>query len=144
VVTERPAEGLRALVVDDDRAIRDLLRAVLELDGWLVEEAEDGDQALDRARSAPPHAMVLDIMMPAKDGFAVLSELRRDPRGRDIAIVVLTAKTQPADILRGTRLGADAYITKPFDPDDVARQLVLFARRRSPGRMRSGAEERLR
>lgn len=144
MVTERPAEGLRALVVDDDRSIRDLLRAVLELDGWQVDEAADGEQALARARSGQPHAMVLDVMMPGKDGFAVLDELRRDRRGRDIAVVVLTAKTQPADILRGTRLGADAYVTKPFEPDDVARQLVLYARRRSPGRMGGGAEERLR
>lgn len=132
-MTDSPGTGLRALVVDDDATIRDLMRTVLELDGWEVLEAEDGAQALALARAERPDGVVLDVMMPIKDGFEVLAELRRTEHGRAMAIVMLTAKTRPTDILRGTRLGADLYVTKPFDPDHVAQQLAFFALRRSPG-----------
>jgi DNA-binding response OmpR family regulator len=131
-VADRPGEGLRALVVDDEAPIRGLLRTVLELDGWEVIEAEDGAQALALAKAERPHGVVLDVMMPVMDGFEVLAELRRTPHGREMAVVMLTAKTRPSDILRGTRLGADLYLTKPFDPDHVAQQLVFHALRRSP------------
>jgi DNA-binding response OmpR family regulator len=139
----RVGEGLRALVVDDDPPIRELLRTVLELDGWEVHEAEDGMQALALARAERPHGVVLDVMMPGKDGFEVLAELRQTEHGRAMAIIMLTAKTRPSDILRGTRLGADLYVTKPFDPDHVAERLVFHALRRSPG-ARTGRDEELR
>jgi DNA-binding response OmpR family regulator len=132
-VSELPGAGLRALVVDDDQPIRKLMRTVLELEGWQVSEAADGDEALARAAADRPHGVVLDVMMPGRDGFEVLSELRKTEHGRAMAIVMLTAKTAPSDILRGTRLGADLYVTKPFDPDDVAAQLAFHALRRSPG-----------
>jgi DNA-binding response OmpR family regulator len=76
---------------------------------------------------------VLDVMMPGTDGFDVLAALRKTEHGRAMAIVMLTAKTRPTDILRGTRLGADLYVTKPFDPNHVAEQLAFHALRRSPG-----------
>jgi two-component system alkaline phosphatase synthesis response regulator PhoP len=132
-VGEPLGTGLRALVVDDDAPIRDLLRTVLELEGWEVIEAEDGDQALALARAERPHGVVLDVMMPGTDGFEVLAKLRKTEYGRAMAIVMLTAKTRPTDILRGTRLGADLYVTKPFDPNHVAEQLAFHALRRSPG-----------
>src|SRR5687768_10473602 len=106
-MAELTGDGLRALVVDDDPPIRHMLRTVLELEGWEVHEAEDGGQAVAMAKAEKPHGVVLDVMMPVKDGFEVLSDLRRTPRGREIAIVMLTAKSEPSDILRGTRLGAD-------------------------------------
>jgi DNA-binding response OmpR family regulator len=121
------------LVVDDEPVIRDLLRTVLELDGWEVLEAEDGVQALALAKAERPHGVILDVMMPGVDGFDVLNELRKTEHGRAMAIVMLTAKTRPTDILRGTRLGADLYVTKPFDPDYVAEQLAFHALRRRPG-----------
>jgi DNA-binding response OmpR family regulator len=130
---ERAGQGLRALVVDDDPPIRVLLRTVLELEGWDVHEAEDGIQALALAKAERPHGVVLDVMMPGKDGFEVLAELRQTEYGRAMAIVMLTAKTRPSDILRGTRLGADLYVTKPFDPNHVAERLAFHALRRSPG-----------
>jgi DNA-binding response OmpR family regulator len=139
VVAEGLGTGLRALVVDDEAPIRDLLRTVLELDGWEVHEAEDGGQALALARAERPHGVVLDVMMPVTDGFEVLSELRKTEHGRTMAIVMLTAKTRPSDILRGTRLGADLYVTKPFDPNHVAEQLAFHALRRSPGARTEGA-----
>jgi DNA-binding response OmpR family regulator len=138
-VSDPPGKGLWALVVDDDQPIRDLLRTVLELDGWEVQEAEDGAQALALAKAERPHGVVLDVMMPGKDGFDVLAELRRTEHGRAMAIVMLTAKTRPTDILRGTRLGADLYVTKPFDPNHVAQQLAFHALRRSPGARTEGS-----
>lgn len=130
---DRAGQGLRALVVDDEARIRSLLRSVLELDGWEVHEAEDGTQALALARAERPHGIVLDVMMPGKDGFDVLAELRQTDHGRSMAIIMLTAKDRPSDILRGTRLGADLYVTKPFDPNHVAERLAFHALRRSPG-----------
>ncbi len=125
--------GLRALVVDDEERIRRLLRTVLELEGWEVLEAEDGGQALALARAERPHGIVLDVMMPVRDGFEVLAELRQTEHGRQIAVVLLTAKSGADDILRGTRLGADHYLTKPFDPGDVVERLAFHALRRNPG-----------
>jgi len=130
---ERAGEGLRALVVDDDPPIRQMVRTVLELDGWEVHEAEDGAQALALARAERPHGVVLDVMMPVKDGFEVLADLRQTEWGRPMAVVMLTAKTDPSDILRGTRLGADLYMTKPFDPGEVAERLAFHSLRRNPG-----------
>jgi DNA-binding response OmpR family regulator len=124
--------GLRAMVVDDDRAVRLLLRAVLELEGWEVFEAAEGELALLMAAAERPHAMVLDVMLPGRDGFSLLAELRQGAHGRDMAVVLLTAQDQPADVLRGTRLGADQYLTKPCDPDEVAERLAFHARRRHP------------
>src|SRR3546814_12462267 len=72
-------------------------------------------------------------MMPGIDGFDVLAELRGTDHGRSTAVVMLTAKTRQADILRGTRLGADLYLTKPFDPEHVAKHLAFHALRRHPG-----------
>lgn len=142
-MSELSGEGLRVLVVDDDAPIRHLLRSVLELEGWEVVEAADGEQALSLAASERPHGVVLDVMMPGKDGFDVLAELRATEHGRSMAIVMLTAKTRQADILRGTRLGADLYLTKPFDPDHVAKHLAFHALRRSPGaRTGAAADER--
>lgn len=132
-VAERPGDGLRALVVDDDAPIRAMLRTILELDGWEVLEAEDGIQGLALAKAERPHGVVLDVMMPGKDGFEVLAELRQSEQGRAMAVIMLTAKTRPSDILRGTRLGADLYVTKPFDPNHVAERLAFHALRRSPG-----------
>ena len=132
-MAELSGDGLRALVVDDDEPIRHMLRTVLELEGWTVIEAEDGGQALALAKAERPHGIVLDVMMPVKDGFEVLSELRQTEHGRQMAIVMLTAKAAPSDILRGTRLGADHYITKPFDPGDVLDRLAFHALRRNPG-----------
>ena len=124
--------GLRALVVDDDRSVRLLLRTVLELEGWEVVEAGDGEMALLVAAAERPHAVVLDVMLPGRDGFGVLAELRQTTSGRHLAIVMLTAKDAPSDLLRGSRLGADQYLTKPCDPDEVAERLAFHALRRHP------------
>ena len=137
-MAELSGDGLRALVVDEGAPIRHMLRTVLELEGWEVHEAEDGGQALALALAERPHGTVLDVMMPVKDGFEVLAELRQTEHGRQMAIVMLTAKAAQSDILRGTRLGADHYITKPFDPSEVMERVAFHALRRSPGARTEG------
>jgi DNA-binding response OmpR family regulator len=139
VADELPGRGLTALVVDDEESVRMLVRTTLELDGWDVRTAADGREALSAAAEFAPDAVVLDVMMPEVDGFAVLAELRQTPHGRDAAIVMLTAKAQPADIYRGTKLGADLYLTKPFDPEHLAERLVFMVLRRNPTARRERA-----
>jgi two-component system OmpR family response regulator len=133
---EQPGQGLTALVVDDEAAVRNLVQTTLELDGWDVRTASDGDEALVTAAEFQPDAVVLDVMMPGKDGFAVLSELRHTTEGRESAIVLLTAKALPGDVYRGTKLGADLYLTKPFDPEHLAERLVFVVLRRNPNARR--------
>lgn len=129
-----PGAGMTVLVIDDDPSIRLLMRTVFELDGWVVHEAADGEAGLAAAFEVVPDGVVLDVMMPGKDGFQVLQELRATEAGRSMAVVMLTAKTASTDILRGTRLGADQYLTKPCDPDEVAHRLALHILRRQPAR----------
>jgi two-component system OmpR family response regulator len=137
---ELPGRGLDALVVDDEASVRNLVQTTLELDGWEVSTAADGGEALSLAEQLRPDAVVLDVMMPGKDGFEVLSELRQTEHGRASAIVMLTAKALPADIYRGTKLGADLYLTKPFDPEHLAERLVFVVLRRNPGARRQPDE----
>jgi DNA-binding response OmpR family regulator len=131
-VSRLAGDGLRVLIVDDDPSIRMMLRTVFELEGWEAHEAPDGETALELVAECKPHGIVLDVMMPGKDGFEVLSDLRTTEAGRATAVVMLTAKTAAADILRGTRLGADQYLTKPCDPDEVADRLAFHVLRRRP------------
>lgn len=110
----------RVLVVDDDAVIRELLRVTLVTEGLTVETARDGQEGLAQALVEPPDCIVLDVMMPGLDGFGVAERLLQDERTRHVPIVFLTARTQDADLARGRRLGAAAYVTKPFDVADIA------------------------
>ena len=111
------------LIVDDDPDIRAMLAITLEDFGYEVREAGDGVQALSALESNPPDAMVLDVMMPSLDGFGVLRELRRRDLAPDTRVMLLTCKTEERDFVRGWELGADEYLTKPFDPDTLVRKL---------------------
>lgn len=110
---------LRVLVVDDDDVIRQLITVNFELEGFEVHTAADGAECLEVARRDHPDVITLDVMMPRLDGWAVAEALRNDPETRDIKMVVLSARAQEADVRRGERVGVDAYLTKPFDPDDL-------------------------
>jgi CheY-like chemotaxis protein len=123
---------LRVLVVDDDPVIVELLVLNLELEGHEAITARDGREALTLAREGAPDLLLLDIMMPEIDGFAVCRQLREDPETADLPVVLLSARAQEADLLRGTAAGADAYVTKPFDPYELVRLLerTAAARRR--------------
>jgi len=106
----------RILVVDDDRVIQQLLKVNLELEGYVVEVAEDGEDALFQVAMFRPDLILLDIMMPRLDGWEVSRRLKDDPRTASVPIVLLSARAQETDVQRGDELGVAAYVTKPFDP----------------------------
>jgi len=106
-------------VVDDDDVIRQLITVNLELEGFEVETAFDGQDCLDKVKDVQPAVITLDIMMPRLDGWETASRLRADPETADIKMVLLSARAQEADLERGSRIGVDAYLTKPFDPDEL-------------------------
>ena len=117
----------RVLVVDDDDVIRQLITVNLELEGFEVIPAVDGQDALDKVKDAQPDVVTLDVMMPRVDGWEAAARLRDDPETAHIKVILLSARAQESDIQRGERIGVDAYLTKPFDPDeliDVVRRLV--------------------
>ena len=107
----------RVLLVDDDDAIREVGQMALEMvAGWKVDVAATGQEALDISRTAPPDAVLLDVMMPTMDGPTVVAALRADARTHDIPVVLLTAKVQPAERRRWEGLGVAGVLAKPFDP----------------------------
>jgi CheY-like chemotaxis protein len=109
----------RVLVVDDDDVIRQLISVNLELEGFEVATAIDGQDCLDKVKEVDPVVVTLDIMMPRMDGWEAASKLREDPDTAKVKVVLLSARAQEADLQRGSRLGVDAYLTKPFDPDEL-------------------------
>ncbi|MGI8612465.1 MAG: response regulator [Nocardioidaceae bacterium] len=110
----------RVLVVDDTPALRMLIRLNLELEGFEVSEAVDGQDCLDQlSRCAPdqlPDLVTLDVVMPRLDGFSTAARLRADERTAAVPLVMVTTQAQPADLNRGRDIGVDAYVTKPFEP----------------------------
>ena len=123
-VPERPP---RVLVVDDEAVIRQLIVINLELEGFEVHQAVDGLDALVKARDLDPDVVTLDVMMPGLDGITTAHRLRADPATRRARIVLISARTRPADVQRGQDAGADAYVTKPFDPDEVVETVRRLA-----------------
>ena len=109
----------KVLAVDDDPVIQRLLQVNLEMEGYEVELAGDGEEALAKVREFAPAIVLLDIMMPKLDGWQVCAAMKEDPALASIPVVFLSARAQDADVQRGNDLGAAAYITKPFDPIDL-------------------------
>ena len=123
---------VKILVVDDERAVRESLRRALELEGYEIELAEDGAQALERLGSDPePDAMVLDVLMPGMDGLEVSRTVRRN--GNKLPILMLTARTQVEDRVEGLDAGADDYLTKPFALEELLARVRALLRRTSDG-----------
>ena len=120
----------RILVADDDPVILRLLEVNLGLEGFEVETAARGEEALTKARESHPALILLDVMMPGLNGWDVARELKADPDTADVPVVLLSARTQEEDRRRGQELGADAYITKPFDPSELAETIRRLARPR--------------
>ena len=114
------------LVVDDEDTIREVVRRYLEREGFAVKEAADGYEALDIIGLAPPTLIVLDLMLPGIDGLPLTQHLRQD---HQIPIIMLTAKGESSDRIRGLDLGADDYITKPFNPQEVVSRVRAVLRR---------------
>jgi DNA-binding response OmpR family regulator len=115
-----PGEQRKILVVDDHAPLRTLCRLSLEAAGFRVEEAADGDEALAAISAARPDLILLDIMMPRVSGWEVAAALLADHVTDRIPIVFITARTGAADRVRAFELGAQAYLTKPFDPAGLA------------------------
>ncbi len=110
----------RVLVIDDEAPIRLLCRVNLEAEGIDVLEAEDGPTGLEKARSDGPDVVLLDVMMPGLDGWGVAEELLADRKTRDIPIIFLTARAEFRDRAKGLDIGGVDYVTKPFNPLELA------------------------
>ena len=128
-----PAPAKRILIIEDNADLAYGLRNNLEIEGYQVEVVGDGTKGLTRARAAKPDLVILDLMLPGMDGFRVLRTLRDD--GHATPVLILTARGEEADKVRGLRLGADDYVTKPFGVLELlARVEALFRRAASPRR----------
>lgn len=111
------------LVVDDEPQARSMMRLILVRAGYEVLEAKDGYEALEAVHQRLPDLMILDIMMPGIDGFAVCEKLRADGKTADLPVIVLSAKTDADSIKRGFEVGATKYLTKPVSPDELTRHV---------------------
>jgi CheY-like chemotaxis protein len=128
-----PQSSGRVLVVDDSEVIRELIKVNLELEGFEVRTAEDGEAALAAMQEFRPDVVTLDVVMPRLGGFETLERLRADPATEDIPVVVVTGRAQGADVARGEALGVDAYLTKPFEPAEL---VAVVGHLRQAGRVR--------
>lgn len=117
------------LVVDDDAQIVRLVRSYLEQSGYQVLTASDGEQALHTLRSQKPDLVVLDVMLPGRDGLDVTRIVRADPSIAHTPILLLTARVEDVDRIVGLELGADDYVTKPFHPREVVARVKAILRR---------------
>lgn len=116
----------KILVVDDEENVSELLKLYLEAEGFAVVVAGDGLKALELAKKVKPDLIILDIMLPFKDGWQVAMELRRD---MDTPIIMLSAKGEESDKILGLNLGGDDYVTKPFSPGEVTARVKAILRR---------------
>jgi len=121
-------QPLRALVVDDSAVIRDLIAVNLELEGFEVTTADDGESALEIAHELHPDVITLDVMMPRMTGFEAVERLREGPGTATIPVVMVTGRAQAADLARGKEVGVDAYLTKPFEPAELIEVVTRLAR----------------
>ena len=119
----------QVLVVDDEEDILDLVSFNLEREGFKVIQAHDGIQAVDQALRHVPDLIVLDLMLPGKDGFRVYKELRADSRTSRVPVIMLTAKGELDDKITGLELGADDYMTKPFSPKELVLRVKALLKR---------------
>lgn len=119
----------RILVVDDDRTIVDVMRSYLEQTGYQVLVAYDGNQAMHVLRREKPNLLLLDLMLPGKDGWEITRLIRRDPFLAETPIIMLTARIEDTDKIVGLELGADDYVTKPFNGREVVARVRALLRR---------------
>ena len=109
----------RILLVDDEKDLLELVKVRLEANGFDVMTARDGLEALEKARGEKPDLVILDVMLPKLNGYEVCTLLKQDPRYQNIPIVLFTAKTQEEDEKTGVGCGANAYVRKPFQPQEL-------------------------
>ena len=138
---------ITTLVIDDEPPIRLLCRVNLEAEGMRVLEAADGRTGIDLAQKEQPNAILLDVMMPGMDGWAVAEQLLQDERTAEIPIIFLTARADLRDRARGMDLGGLEYITKPFNPVELAtlvQEVISAVERGEREQLRTERIERLR
>lgn len=119
MAAEEMAGAIRILVVDDEPAIVRLMEYVLDRQGYIVRTAADGEEALRVVGEFRPELVVLDVMMPRKDGYTVAEAIRADPDLGGVPIIMLSARAQDTDVEQGLAAGANHYLTKPFEPDGL-------------------------
>ncbi len=129
----------RLLIIEDETDIRELISFNLEMSGYEVEKARDGEEGLAMARSSDFDLVILDLMLPGMDGLKVCSQLKRDPETKSVPVIMLTARSEDDDVVEGLELGADDYITKPFSPRILIARVKAALRRTEAGR--AGSEE---
>lgn len=117
------------LIIEDEIDIAELISFNLERHQFIAEKAHDGQAGIDKAYSIQPDLIILDLMLPKKDGFTVFKELRNDERTKDIPILILTAKAQTEDRIAGLEIGADDYLTKPFSPKELILRIKAILKR---------------
>ncbi len=120
------------MVIEDEKEIRDLVRYNLERAGFRVATAADGEEGLDAVFSSRPDALVLDLMLPGRNGLEILRELRNEPTTRELPVLILTARNAEMDKLLGFEHGADDYLAKPFSPRELVARLQALLRRSRP------------
>jgi len=113
----------KILIADDEPYILRSLSFVLKKEGFDIETACNGEEALEKAQQFNPKILFLDVMMPKKDGYEVCNKLKSNPETKDIYIIILTAKGQIIDKEKGLTTGADEYITKPFSPREIVNKV---------------------
>jgi two-component system phosphate regulon response regulator PhoB len=119
----------KILIVEDERDIADLVGFNLERAGYQVLKAHDGITGAEMAIHQRPDLVILDLMLPGKDGYGVFKEIRRDSRSRDIPVIMLTARAQTEDRIQGLEAGADDYLTKPFSPKELMLRVQAVLKR---------------
>jgi DNA-binding response OmpR family regulator len=116
----------KILIVDDEADLVETVRFPLEMEGFNVLVSYNGEDALNQARKEKPDLIILDLMLPKLDGYKVCRLLKFDERYKHIPILMLTAKTQEKDKILGMETGADEYITKPFEMDDLMKKVKAY------------------
>jgi two-component system phosphate regulon response regulator PhoB len=128
------------LVVEDEASLVAMLRYNLEKQGFRVEEAVDGQEAIARISESPPDIVLLDWMLPVMSGIEVCRQIRRRPATRDLPVIMVTARGEDQDAVRGLNTGADDYITKPFSMDALLARMRALLRRAGPANVRGQLE----
>jgi two-component system, OmpR family, alkaline phosphatase synthesis response regulator PhoP len=129
---DRKGARPRVLIVEDEADIRELMRYNLEREGFAVEEAADGPQALDKVARRVPDLMVLDLMLPGMPGLQICRQMRAGPSTARLPILIVTAKGTEVDKVLGLEMGADDYVVKPFSPRELVARIKALLRRANP------------
>src|SRR5579884_2076595 len=137
---EKQPPLLKVLVIDDEENIIEFIRLGLRYEGFQVESASNGEQGIVAAQRTNPDLIILDLMLPVIDGLEVCRRLRSNPITREIPVLMLTAKDEVRDRITGLRTGADDYLTKPFDFDELLERMRAILRRSRPRVNGSGDE----